>query len=89
MKTYYYFKLKGDSIFFQVDQKAGVVIKFQRTTDSKNRHSIIGIVQISYISFYGRYLNWLSKRPEALFMEITKDKFQQEIKEFTNNILSQ
>lgn len=87
MKEYYYFNLKGDQIFFEVNKLSGTVIKFQRSTKAKNRHSIIGITEISYISFYGRYLNWLSKWDNATFMQITQQKFQQEVKEYFNSII--
>lgn len=87
-KNWYYLKLKGDEIFFESDQASGKVIKYQRATDSRNRYNIVGIVEISYVSFYGRYLNWLSKRSGVIWMEITKEKFQLEVKDYINKILN-
>lgn len=86
LKKWYFFKLDGDEIFFEADQASGKVIKYQRASTKKNRYGTIGVHEISWVSFYGRYLNWLSKWGKATFMEITKEKFQQEVKEYTNKI---
>ena len=84
---WYYLKFKGEEIFFQEHKLYGKVIKFQRATAVKNRYNIVGVTEISWISFYGRYLNWLSKREGIIFMEITKEKFQQEVKQYISQIL--
>lgn len=87
MKWYYY-SYRGEEIFFQEDKFYNKVIKYHRASVVKNRHSVIGVYEISWTSFYGRYLNWLTLRSGALFMEITRDKFQQEVKEYINKTIS-
>lgn len=84
---WYYFKWKGEEIFFQEHKLYGKVIKYQRASSVKNRYNIIGVTEISWISFYGRYLNFIAKMKNVTIVEITKEKFQQEVKEYISQIL--